>query len=60
MTTTAFCTVLRVTSGGRLRSSLASNCLVQEIPKAEVEAPSGELRLRSVKYEKSSAALEYR
>lgn len=57
MTTTAFWTVLRVTSGGRLSSSLASNCLVQEMPKAEVEEASGELRRRSVKYEKSSAAL---
>ncbi len=34
--TTAFCTVLLVTSAGRLWSSLASNCRVHDIPKTEV------------------------
>ena len=38
MTTTAFCTVLLVTSGGLRRSSLASICRVHEMPKMEVGA----------------------
>ena len=35
-TTTAFCTVLLVTSGGLFRSSLASICRVHDMPKTEV------------------------
>lgn len=57
MTTTAFCTVLRVTSAGRLNNWLASICLVHDIPNAEVGDVVAEARLRSVKYEKSSVDL---
>lgn len=35
ITTTAFCTTLRVTSFGRFFSSVASSCRVQLIPKSE-------------------------
>ena len=36
MTTTAFCTVLLVTSAGRFKSSFESTCRVQDIPKTDV------------------------
>ena len=36
MVTTAFCTVLRVTSAGRFRRLFESICRVQDIPKTEV------------------------
>ena len=35
-TTTAFCTVERVTSAGRLINDAASSCLVHDIPKRDV------------------------
>lgn len=57
-TTTAFCTVDLVTSGGRLINVLASICLVQEIPKSEVAGCEGVASRRSVKYEKSSVDLQ--
>lgn len=57
MTTTAFCTVLRVTSAGRLSSSLESSWRVQLMPNSE---RSGVLFKTSVKYEKSSVALQGR
>ena len=50
-TTTAFCTVLLVTSAGRSISCRESSCRVQAMPKSVV------LWWRSVKYEKSSSAL---
>lgn len=56
MTTTAFWTVLRVTSAGLLSSSLESSCRVQLMPKSE---RSGVLLSTRVKYEKSSVALRY-
>lgn len=57
MATTAFCTVLLVTSTGRCTSSLESICRVQEMPKTDVAAPFEFVRRRRVKYEKSSVAL---
>lgn len=57
MATTAFCTVLRVTSEGRYRSALASICLVHEIPKTDVAGLSEVACRRRVKYEKSSVVL---
>ena len=59
MATTAFCTVLLVTSTGRCTSSLESICRVQEIPKTDVAAPFEFVRRRRVKYEKSSVALSH-
>lgn len=50
--TTAFCTVLLVTSFGLLIKSLASSCRVQDIPNAEVnegEDDEAGFRRRSVK-----------
>lgn len=49
MATTAFCTVLLVTSGGRCNSSLESICRVQEIPKTDVAGRFGLVRRRRVK-----------
>lgn len=57
MATTAFCTVLLVTSAGRRTSSLESICRVQEMPKTDVAGPFELVRRRRVKYEKSSVAL---
>ena len=57
MTTTAFCTVDRVTSAGRLMSEAASSCRVQDIPKSEVAGVFSVATRRNVKYEKSSAVL---
>jgi hypothetical protein len=48
-TTTAFCTVDLVTSGGRWINVLASICLVQEIPKSDVAGCGGVASRRSVK-----------
>lgn len=59
MATTAFCTVLLVTSAGRCTSSLESIWRVHEIPKTEVAGPFGLVRRRRVKYEKSSVALDH-
>ena len=58
--TTAFCTVLLVTSAGRLRRSFASICLVHDIPKTEQGGREEVARRRSVKYEKSSMDLHDR
>ena len=49
ITTTAFCTVLRVTSAGLLMSLLASNCRVQDMPKREVAGCVEVSERRSVK-----------
>jgi hypothetical protein len=57
-TTTAFWTVDRVTSGGRLISELASVCLEHDIPNKEVAGSDAVALRRSVKYEKSSVDLE--
>ena len=61
MVTTAFCTVLLVTSAGRLCNWVASNCLVQDMPKTDlgVDVPEDVARRRRVKYEKSSVDLAY-
>lgn len=59
MATTAFCTVLLVTSTGRCKSSLESICRVQEIPKTDVAGLFELVRRRRVKYEKSSVALSH-
>ena len=48
-TTTAFCTVLRVTSAGRSINSLAGSCRVHDIPKRLVAAWEGVAERRSVK-----------
>jgi len=56
ITTTAFWTVLRVTSAGLLSSSLESSWRVQLMPNNE---RSGVLFNTSVKYEKSSVALRH-
>lgn len=55
--TTAFCTVLRVTSAGRLCNWLASSCLVHDIPKSDVAGVCSVAFRRRVKYEKSSLDL---
>lgn len=47
MTTTAFCTILRVTSLGRTRSSDAESCLLHEIPKRVVFAGTSVSIVRS-------------
>lgn len=57
MTTTAFCTVDRVTSGGLLSNCEASICRVHDIPKREVAGESPTAGRRRVKYEKSSVEL---
>lgn len=57
MTTTAFCTVDRVTSAGRERRDEASSCREQDMPKREVGGISSRAGRRSVKYEKSSVEL---
>lgn len=49
MTTTAFCTVERVTSAGLLRSWDASICLVHDMPKREVAGSVSVAGRRSVK-----------
>ena len=49
MTTTAFCTVLRVTSAGRFCNWSAAICRVQDIPKTEVALPLPAAFRRSVK-----------
>jgi hypothetical protein len=51
ITTTAFCTVLLVTSAGLLISRLASNCRVHDMPKSEVAASVEVAERRRVKYE---------
>lgn len=51
MTTTAFCTVLLVTSAGRSINSVAGSCRVHEIPKRLVAACTDVAERRSVKYE---------
>jgi hypothetical protein len=56
MTTTAFWTVLRVTSAGLLINSLESSWRVQLMPNSD---RSGVLFKTSVKYEKSSMALHH-
>lgn len=57
-TTTAFCTVERVTSGGRLSKSLESIWREQAIPKSDLAGISGASFWRNVKYENSSVDLE--
>lgn len=49
MATTAFCTVLLVTSEGRRISSLASICLVHDIPNTDVAGPVEQASRRRVK-----------
>jgi hypothetical protein len=51
MTTTAFCTVLRVTSAGRFIRALESSWRVQEMPKRLVAACLSVASRRRVKYE---------
>ena len=60
MATTAFCTVLLVTSAGFLMSWLASICLVHDMPKTEIGGLVSVALRRRVKYEKSSVDLVYR
>jgi hypothetical protein len=57
MTTTAFCTVERVTSAGLLTRVEASICLVQAIPNNDVAGRAAEASFRRVKYENSSIEL---
>lgn len=57
MTTTAFWTVDRVTSAGRLISCDESNCRVQEMPNSDVAGSLPMEGFSSVKYEKSSSDL---
>ena len=47
--TTAFCTVLRVTSAGRSINSLELICLVHEMPKTDVAGLDAVAFRRSVK-----------
>ena len=47
--TTAFCTVLLVTSSGRFTSCLASNCRVHDMAKTEEAGREDVAFLRSVK-----------
>ncbi|PHH59213.1 hypothetical protein CDD81_3568 [Ophiocordyceps australis] len=49
MTTTAFCTVERVTSAGRLMSCEASSCRVQDMPKSDVAGSASVFGLSRVK-----------
>jgi hypothetical protein len=58
MTTTAFCTVDRVTSAGRTSSCDASICLVHDMPNNDVADSVSDAGRKSVKYEKSSVALQ--
>ena len=57
MTTTAFCTVDRVTSLDLFMSSLEAICLVHDMPKSDVAGSDPVSFLQSVKYEKSSVDL---
>ena len=57
ITTTAFWTVDRVTSGCRLISELASVCLEHDIPNKDVAGCDAVALRWSVKYEKSSVDL---
>ena len=57
-TTTAFCTVDRVTSAERVMSRLASSWREQAIPKREVAGMVEVSFLQSVKYENSSVDLQ--
>lgn len=57
-TTTAFWTVERVTSGGRLIREFESSCLVHDIPKSDVAGSASVALRRRVKYEKSSVDLK--
>lgn len=60
MSTTAFCTVLLVTSFGRLMSWVASSCRVQLMPKRDLDVVVEDCFWTRVKYEKSSTDLETR
>lgn len=57
MTTTAFCTVERVTSAGRFMSWVESSCRVHEIPNSDVAGVVSVAGRSNVKYEKSSSEL---
>ena len=49
MTTTAFCTVLRVTSGGRLINWLASSCRVHDTPNRDVAGWGSEAEVEAAR-----------
>lgn len=57
ITTTAFWTVERVTSAGRLMSSEESSCRVHDMPNSDVAASFSVFGRSNVKYEKSSSEL---